>query len=198
MSNDKLKLAIFISGRGSNMKSLVDACRNSEIPAEVSVVVSNVPDAPGLDYASAQGLYTAVVDHKKYDAREAFEDALIAELSEHEIDLVCLAGFMRVLTPHFLARLNVPIINIHPSLLPKYKGLNTHQRAIDAGDTIAGCSVHYVVPDIDSGEILVQKTVAVKPDDTAVTLAERVLEQEHIAYPEAVKIIADKLQKGMQ
>lgn len=185
-----LKLAVFISGRGSNLQSLIDACADENFPASITLVLSNRPNAYGLERAKKAGLQTAVIDHKDFETREAFEQALLDELSGHDIDLICLAGFMRVLTPHFITPWQGRLINIHPSLLPKHKGLNTHQRAIDAGDTQSGCTIHHVVPDIDSGEIIVQKSVAILENDTADTLAARVLEQEHLAYPEAVKILA--------
>lgn len=189
---NKIRLAIFISGRGSNMKALIEACQNADYPAEIAVVLSNKPDAPGLDYAKNAGLQTRAVNHKDYDNRETFETALLEALTSYNVDVICLAGFMRILTPHFIESWGKPMINIHPSLLPKYKGLDTHQRALDAGDSEAGCTVHYVVPEVDSGEIIVQKSVSIEAGDTADTLAARVLEQEHIAYPEAVKIVAGK------
>ena len=191
-TNKDLKLAIFISGRGSNMKALVESCQDDSFPASVSVVLSYDPDAAGLDFAREHVLKTESVNHKDFDTREDFEDALLKTLSNYEVDLICLAGFMRVLTSHFLNALDMPIINIHPSLLPKYKGLNTHERAIEAGDCLAGCTVHFVVPDIDSGEVIVQKSVPIMKGDTAGILAARVLEQEHSAYTQAVKIIAEK------
>ncbi len=190
--NNKLKLAIFISGRGSNMKALVEACNAPDFPAEISLVLSNRPDAAGLDYAKEAGLKTAIVDNKNYKGRAAFEDALLDTLKDYDIDLICLAGFMRILTPHFIAPWKGKIINIHPSLLPDYKGLNTHERVLADGKNETGCTVHHVVPDMDAGPIIVQKRVPVLEGDTPEALAARVLEQEHIAYPEAVTLLAEK------
>ena len=187
---NKINLAVFISGRGSNMQSLIDACRDPDFPARVEVVLSNKPDALGLTVAEESGIPTLIVSHKDYDTKADFEAAMIEALSHYEFDLICLAGFMRVLSADFIDHYQGRIINIHPSLLPDYKGLDTHARALADRKTEAGCTVHYVTPDIDSGEIIVQKSVPIKPDDTAETLAKRVLEQEHAAYPEAIKMIA--------
>jgi len=180
------------------MKSLVEAAKAQEMDAEPIVILSNDPSAAGLDFAKEQGIATEIVDHKAFDNRESFEDAILEALSKYKIDLICLAGFMRILTPHFLNSVGVPIINIHPSLLPKYKGLNTHQRALDVGDTESGCTVHYVVPDIDSGEIIVQKSVPIEQGDTAETLAARVLVEEHKAYLDAVQIVMNKLKHNQR
>ncbi len=194
MGINKLKLAVLISGRGSNLQSLIDACQSPDFPAEISVVLSNVPDVMGLERAKKAGIPTITIDHKNFKGqdRSAFEKSMIDALSDHEIDLVCLAGFMRILTPYFIHHFKDRLINIHPSLLPDYKGLNTHQRALDDGKKEAGCTIHVVVPEVDNGPILVQKSVPVMEDDNAESLAARVLAQEHIAYPEAVKMIAEK------
>ena len=187
----KLKLAVFISGRGSNMRSIVQACAEVDFPAEVSVVVSNNPDAAGLDFAKENGLACVVVDHKSFHGKAAFENAIYDALQDYEIDLICLAGFMRILSADFIARWpENSIINIHPSLLPDYKGLDTHQRAIDDGRDQGGCSVHYVTPEVDGGAVILQRAVPILPDDDADSLAERVLPEEHIAYPEAIRLIA--------
>ena len=185
-----LNLAVFISGRGSNMTALMDACVDADFPADIAVVVSNTPDAGGLEIARAAAIPVCVVNHKDFDTKRTFEDALLAGLAPYGVDLICLAGFMRLLSPHFLDNLDCDIINIHPSLLPAYKGLNTHARALSAGETTAGCTVHRVIADMDAGEVLVQKTVDIMNGDTPKTLAARVLEQEHIAYPEAVRLLA--------
>lgn len=190
MEHQKLKLAIFISGRGSNMSALIEACNTQDFPAEIQIVLSNKPDAPGLQIAQNARLQTVIVDHKNFSDRELFEDALQETLKKHHIDLICLAGFMRVLTSHFIDKWPDKIINIHPSLLPDYKGLHTHERVIADKGQQSGCTVHYVVPEMDAGPIIIQKTVPVLPNDTPDTLAARILEQEHIAYPEAVRIIA--------
>ncbi len=195
MSGDKLQLAVFISGRGSNLQSLVDACAGKNFPAAISIVISNRPDAFGLEHAQKAGIKTAIIDHKNFEGREAFEDALSEELKKHKVDLICLAGFMRVLTARFLGQWPEQVINIHPSLLPYYKGLHTHKRVLEDGMAETGCSVHYVVPEMDSGPILVQKRVPVLPGDTPEKLAARVLEQEHIAYPEAVRLVAENRKK---
>lgn len=194
MGVSKIKLAVLISGRGSNLQSLIDACQGPSFPAEISVVLSNVPDVMGLDHAHKAGIPTITVNHKEFkgQGRENFEKAMIDTLSTYEIDLVCLAGFMRILTPYFINHFKDRLINIHPSLLPDYKGLNTHQRAIDDGKKEAGCSIHIVVPNVDDGPVIIQKSVPIMNDDTSETLAARVLEQEHIAYPDAVKMIAEK------
>lgn len=191
-----INIAVLISGRGSNLQSLIDVCAAPDFPASIKIVISNVPGVMGLTRAQKAGIPALTVNHKDYPSREIFEDALLAALSPYNIDLVCLAGFMRVLTPHFIQKWPGRLINIHPSLLPDYKGLDTHARAIADKKTEAGCTVHYVVPEIDSGEIIVQKRVPVMPDDTPETLAARVLMQEHIAYPEAVRIIAEKLARA--
>jgi phosphoribosylglycinamide formyltransferase-1 len=193
LTTRKSNIAVLISGRGSNLQSLIDACAASDFPASIKIVISNVPDVMGLERAQKAGIPAQIINHKNYLSREAFEDALLTALSAYNIDLVCLAGFMRVLTPHFIQKWPGRLINIHPSLLPDYKGLNTHARAIADKKPEAGCTVHYVVPEIDSGEIIIQKRVPVMHGDTPETLGARVLEQEHIAYPEAVRIIAEKL-----
>lgn len=188
---EKLKLAVLISGSGTNLQALIDACQKPDFPAQIAIVLSNKADAYGLTRAKEAGLPTCVVSHTDYADRETFESAMLDALAPYSVDLVCLAGFMRVLTPHFIDHWHGGrLINIHPSLLPAYKGLNTHQRALDDKQTEAGCTIHYVVPDVDSGEIIVQKRVPILQHDTAKTLAARVLEQEHIAYPQAVETLA--------
>ncbi len=177
------RVAIFISGGGSNMEALVDSMTGDH-PARPVLVLSNVPGAGGLARARARGVPTAVVDHRAFGGdRPAFEAALDAELAAARADIICLAGFMRILTPGFVARHAGRILNIHPSLLPKYPGLQTHARAIAAGDAVAGCTVHEVTADLDSGPVLGQARVPVRPGDTARTLAARVLETEHQLYP---------------
>jgi len=193
MGIDKLKLAIFISGRGSNMRSIMKACEDENFPAQIELVLSNRPDAKGFDFAKNNNIPTEIVDHKQYDTRENFEDEILNRLKKYDIDLIVLAGFMRILTPHFVEEYPDKIINIHPSLLPDYKGLNTHERAIKDGKKEAGCTVHFVVPDLDSGPIIVQKKVPILENDTPDILSKRVLEQEHLIYPEAIKLIASKI-----
>jgi len=186
----KRRTAILISGRGSNMASLIAAAREPEFPAEIALVLSNKPDAPGLAAAKAQGIATAAVDHKIYAGREAFEGSLQKMLDAHRIDFICLAGFMRILTPSFVQRWEGRLINIHPSLLPSYKGLHTHERALADGVKVHGCSVHYVVAEMDAGPIIAQAAVAVLDDDTPGSLGARVLEQEHVIYPLALRLAA--------
>ena len=195
MSGDKLNLAVFISGRGSNMQALIKACEDPEFPARINVVISNFPEAAGLEKAQSANIPTEVVNHKDFKTREYFEKALLGTLAKYEVDLICLAGFMRLLSPYFLHPWEERIINIHPSLLPDYKGTNTHERVLEDGKTESGCTVHHVIPEMDSGPVILQKRVPVLEGDTPETLAARVLEQEHIAYPEAVRLIARKRPK---
>ena len=191
----KARLAILISGRGSNMQALIDACTNGELPARVAVVISNKADAEGLARAAAAGVPTRCIDHRKFDTREAFDRALVAALAEFSVDLVILAGFMRILTAEFIGPYLGRLLNIHPSLLPRYPGLNTHQRALDAGDSEAGVTVHFVTQELDGGPPVLQAAVPVEPGDTADTLAARVYVQEHIIYPLAVKwLLQNRLQ----
>ncbi len=189
----RINIAVLISGRGSNLQALIDACAKPDFPAKISVVISNIPGVTGLERAEKAGIPTVVVSHKNHETREKFEDALMETLKKYEVGLVCLAGFMRILTPHFIDRWPERLINIHPSLLPDYKGLHTHERVLTDGRAETGCTIHYVIPAMDSGPAIVQKRVPVKNGDTPETLAARVLEQEHIAYPEAVRIIAGRL-----
>ncbi len=173
------------------MQALIDSCARPDYPAQINLVLSNKPDAPGLERAAKAGIPTTVVNHRNYGERKAFEDALLKALDRYNLDLICLAGFMRILSPHFIESWGQPIINIHPSLLPAYKGTDTHARALAAKERESGCTVHFVVPEVDSGEIIVQKRVNILPGDTPDSLAARILEQEHIAYPEAVRLIAE-------
>lgn len=192
-----MRVAILISGRGSNMRSLVTAASESGYPATIALVLSNRPDAAGLGFARAQGLPVAVVDHKTFGRdREAFERAMQAELDAHGVELVCLAGFMRLLTPWFITRWHDRLVNIHPSLLPAFKGLDTHARALDAGVKVHGCTVHLVRPEMDSGPVLGQLAVPVEDGDTADTLAARVLEAEHRLYPHVLAQLVEGLAKG--
>lgn len=182
----KTRVAALISGRGSNMMALVEAADATDYPAEISLVLSNKADASGLDYAKNKGLATAFVDHKGFPDREAFDKALDETLRAHQIEFVCLAGFMRLLTPWFVTRWQDKLINIHPALLPSYKGLDTHARALADGVALHGCTVHYVRAEMDEGPILGQAAVPVLPDDTEADLARRVLVQEHRLYPAAL------------
>lgn len=185
------RVAILISGRGSNMAALIAAAKAADYPAEIALVLSNVPGAGGLALAEAEGIATATVDHKRYGRdREAFERAVQAELEGHAIEIVCLAGFLRILTPWLVGQWQGRMINIHPALLPAYKGLDTHERALADGAARHGATVHFVVPEMDAGPIILQGEVPVMPDDTAETLGKRVLEVEHRIYPEALRMIA--------
>ena len=185
------RVAVLISGRGSNMAALIDAAKDKNYPAEIVLVVANRPDAGGLDTARAAGIATEVVDHAIYGIdRAAFETTLQAVLTKHRIELVCLAGFMRLLTAGFVNRWPERLINIHPALLPAFKGLNTHQRALDAA-RVHGATVHFVLPEMDAGPIIAQGAVAVRPNDTETTLGARVLAVEHRLYPSALKQIAE-------
>ena len=186
-------LVILISGRGSNMVSIIEAIESGHLAANVSAVISNRPDAAGIDYAKKAGIATEIVNHKAFESREAFDLALANTIDQYKPDLVILAGFMRILTTGFVEHFNDRLINIHPALLPKFKGLNTHQRAIDAGEKEHGASVHMVTAELDDGPVVLQARVPVLEDDTAETLAARVLVQEHKLYPDAIKkLIEDR------
>jgi len=185
------RVACLISGRGSNMAALIEAAKAADYPAEIVLVVSNVPGAGGLATAAAAGIATATVDHKTFGKdRAAFERALQDVLEKHRIDLVCLAGFMRLLTSWFVAQWPNRMLNIHPALLPAFKGLDTHARALAAGVKLHGATVHFVVPEMDSGPVIAQGAVAVHDDDTEAALAARVLAVEHRIYPLALRLVA--------
>lgn len=186
------RVAILISGRGSNMAALIEAAKDKTYPAEIVLVLSNRPDAGGLATAQAANIATAVVDHMKFGKdRAAFERALQEELLKHRIDLVCLAGFMRLLTGNFVERWRERMLNIHPALLPAFKGLDTHKRALEARAKVHGATVHFVVADMDSGPIIAQGAVAVRAGDTEPALAARVLAVEHRIYPLALGLVAE-------
>jgi len=186
------RVAVLISGRGSNMVALIEAAKDSAFPAEIVLVLSNDPSAQGLQRAAASSIATAVVDHKKFGKdREAFERALQRELENSSIEVVCLAGFMRLLTPWFVKQWEGRMLNIHPALLPAFKGLDTHARAIAAGVKEHGATVHFVVPEMDAGPIIAQGVVLVLPGDTEAALAARVLEVEHRIYPQALRLVAE-------
>lgn len=194
MAEDKKRVAVLISGNGSNLQALIDACENDEYyPAKIALVISNKADAYGLHRAKEHKIPSVIIPHKNYDSREDFDSALNKELKKYEIDIVCLAGFMRVLSSNFVNDWEGRMINIHPSLLPKHKGSHAVLDALAAGDTVTGCTVHHVVPKIDSGEIIIQKEVVIDPEDTEETLLEKIHEQEHIAYPEALKQLSESL-----
>jgi phosphoribosylglycinamide formyltransferase 1 len=184
------RVAILISGRGSNMVALIAAAKAADYPAEIALVISNRPDAAGLASAQAAGIATQTIDHRKFASREAFEHELQRTLEVSRIDIVCLAGFMRLLTPWLVSRWINRMLNIHPALLPSYKGLDTHERALADGVKIHGATVHFVAPEMDSGPIIVQGAVGVRDDDTPDTLAARVIAVEHRIYPMALELVA--------
>ncbi|HUR43466.1 MAG TPA: phosphoribosylglycinamide formyltransferase [Aestuariivirga sp.] len=190
----KLRAGILISGRGSNMMSLIEAARAPDYPVEIVCVVSNRPKAKGLEYAAAHCIPTKVIDHKAYASREAFDTALGDYLKANDLDLVACAGFMRFMTPALLARWRGRMLNIHPSLIPAYPGINTHERAIADGAKVHGCTVHLVTEELDNGPIILQAEVPVLSGDTPDTLAARVLTEEHRIYPQALAIVARQLQ----
>ena len=188
-TTERAKLVVIISGRGSNMVSIMDAITANRLNADIVAVISNRPDALGLVVAAAEGININVVDHTAFDDRATFDRVLADTIDRFKPDLVVLAGFMRILTVNFVAQFAGRLLNIHPSLLPKYKGLNTHQRAIDAGEVEHGATVHFVTSELDGGPIVLQAKVLVLKDDDAITLAQRVLVQEHQLYPNAIKKI---------
>jgi phosphoribosylglycinamide formyltransferase 1 len=188
----RLKLGVLISGRGSNLRSLIAACATPGYPAEVALVISNIAGAGGLAFAEQAGIRHITISHRDFAARAAFDAAIEAELAKAGVELICLAGFMRILGPELLTRWTDRVINIHPSLLPSFRGLHVHEQAIAAGVKISGCTVHIVRPAVDDGPILVQAAVPLAADDTPETLAARMLEAEHRVYPLAVRLIAEK------
>jgi phosphoribosylglycinamide formyltransferase 1 len=186
----KKRVGVLISGRGSNMRALVEACHDVRYPAEIVVVVSNVPDAKGLDFARARGIPTEVADHRQWATREAFDQALQNVLTPYALDLVCCAGFMRIMTPVLTKPWSGRMLNIHPSLLPLYKGLHTHARALADAVTVHGASVHFVSNELDGGRVVAQTQVPVFPEDTPETLEARVLAIEHPLYVKALRLVA--------
>ena len=186
MSVTSKSIVVLISGSGTNLQAIIDAVNNGSINAKIAAVISNRPDAPGLERARKVGINAVVIDQKTITDRDQFDEALIDEIDKYGANLIVLAGFMRILTEKFIDRYEHRIINIHPSLLPEFKGLNTHRRALEAGKTRHGASVHFVNNELDDGPVVIQAEVPVLPDDTEQTLAARVLEQEHIIYPMAM------------
>lgn len=187
-----VRLVVLISGNGSNLQAIIDDIANNNLPAQIVAVISNKADAYGLERAKKAGIQQYVLSHKDFADREQYDHALQELIDSKQPDLIILAGFMRILTNNFVNHFLHKMMNIHPSLLPKYKGLDTHQRAIDAGDKEHGCSVHFVTPELDDGPVILQAKVEVKKNDTAETLAARVHEQEHILYPKAIRLFAEK------
>ncbi len=187
-----MRVAVLISSRGSNMQALVRACEAEGFPAEIVTVLSNNPEAGGLEFAASHNIPTKVINHRDFDNREDFDAAISEYLTEQRVDLICLAGFMRLLTPDFVNKWRDRIVNIHPSLLPAFKGLHVHERAIESGARFTGCTVHYVRPEMDDGPIIAQAAVPILQDDTPDDLAARILVQEHRIYPLALKLIAER------
>ncbi len=187
----KPRVAILISGRGSNMMSLIEAAASPDYPAEIATVISNRPEAHGLARAQAANIPVRTVDHKAFPDRTAFDAALDAVLEEEQVDFVCLAGFLRLLTPGFTEKWRGRMINIHPALLPSFRGLHTHEQALETGVKIHGCTVHFVTPEMDVGPIIMQAAVPVMEDDTPLSLGARVLAQEHVIYPAALRLVCE-------
>ena len=187
------RLGVLISGRGSNLKAIIDAIEEKRLDASIAIVISNHADAPGLDHARQAGIQTLVIGHKSFSTREDYDRALVKALNDRQVGLVCLAGFMRLLSPVFIDAFPDRILNIHPSLLPKYAGLHPQQQALDDGATVSGATVHFVNADLDAGPIVFQESVPVKAGDTAETLAARILTVEHQLYPRAIQHVLDQL-----
>ena len=184
-------VAVLISGSGTNLQALIDNCARDDFPANIVLVISNNPGAKGLERAEKAGIATKVINHRDYDDRETYDDQLHEALNEADVKLICLAGFMRILDARFVNRWRNRMLNIHPSLLPSFKGLHTHERAIESGVQFTGCTVHFVNPELDDGPIITQAVVAINPGEGADKLAERVLSQEHIIYPQALRLVAE-------
>ena len=184
-------LGVLISGRGSNLQAILDAIASGALDARVGVVVSNKPQAAGLERASRAGVPTKVISHRGFSTREAFDEAVLEALREHDVDVVCLAGFMRILSPVLVRAFPNRILNIHPSLLPSFVGLDAQRQAVEHGVKVSGCTVHLVDEELDHGPILLQRAVPVNEEDTEEELSSRILEQEHLAYPEAIGLILD-------
>ena len=187
------RLGVLISGRGSNLKAIIDAIEEKRLDASIAIVISNHADAPGLDHARQAGIQTLVIGHTSFSTREDYDRALVKALNDRQVGLVCLAGFMRLLSPVFIDAFPDRILNIHPSLLPKYAGLHPQQQALDDGATVSGATVHFVNADLDAGPIVFQESVPVKAGDTAETLAARILTVEHQLYPRAIQHVLDRL-----
>lgn len=191
----RINVGVLASGRGSNFEALVRATRREAIDADIRVLIANVPGAPALDRAAALEVPALTIDHRQFGTRREFEQAVTAELDRHDVRLVCLAGFMRILSPWFTARWSNKVMNIHPSLLPAFaglRGIQVHEAVIASGVRVTGCTVHFVSDDLDGGPIIVQRAIAVRDDDTPESLALRVLVEEHHAYPEAVKLYCEQ------
>lgn len=184
-------VAVLISGSGTNLQALIDACESDDFPARIALVISNNPGVKGLERAEKAGIPTKVINHRDFESREAFDDQLHEALNECGAKLICLAGFMRILDARFVNRWRNRMLNIHPSLLPAFKGLHTQERALEAGVRFTGCTVHFVNPELDDGPIIAQAAIAISAEDDPETLAAKVLEKEHIIYPQALKLVAE-------
>ena len=187
------RLGVLISGRGSNLKAIIDAIASGRLDASIAIVISNQADAAGLDPARAAGIETLVLSHQAFATREEYDRAMVKELQDRQVTLVCLAGFMRLLSPVFVDAFPARILNIHPSLLPKYPGLHPQQQALDDGAAVSGATVHIVNKELDAGPVILQRAVPILPDDTAETLAARILEIEHALYPDAIAAVLDQI-----
>ncbi len=195
MPSEKFKLAVLVSGRGSNLQAIIDSIEKNNLPAEISLILSNVPDAYALQRGKKHGLESVFLDPKKFSKRDDYEKRMIELLQTKSIDLVCLAGFMRILGKKFIEAFSGKIINIHPSLLPAFPGLNVQKRALEHGAKFSGCTVHFVNEEVDGGAIILQAVVPILDDDDVQSLSDKILEQEHIIYPEAIRLIVeDKLE----
>lgn len=192
MSVASKRLGVLISGRGSNLKAIIEAIDERRLDATIAIVISNRANAPGLDHARAAGIETMVLAHRDFSTREEFDREMVTVLRDRRVDVVCLAGFMRLLSPVFVDAFPSRILNIHPSLLPKYPGLHPQQQALDDGATVSGATVHIVNKDLDAGPIVSQREVPVLPGDSAETLAARILDVEHRLYPEAIQLVLDR------
>jgi phosphoribosylglycinamide formyltransferase-1 len=191
-SSPPRSLGVLISGRGSNLKAIIDAIADGRLAASIAVVISNRADAPGLDHARVAGIETLVLSHRAFATREDYDRALVKELDDRGVSLVCLAGFMRLLSPVLVDAFPSRILNIHPSLLPKYPGLHPQQQALDDGATVTGATVHFVNKELDAGPVILQREVPVLPGDTVDTLSVRILEAEHVLYPEAIAAVLNQ------
>ena len=191
MDPDKFILAVLVSGRGSNLQAIIDSIEKNDLSAEIALVISNVKDAYALERAHKHGLESIFLDPKSYPDRTGYEQALVERSQSKSVNLICLAGFMRVLVKHFIETFSGRIINIHPSLLPAFPGLNVQNRALEYGARFSGCTVHYVNEEVDGGPIFLQTVVPIYDDDDEATLSERILEQEHIIYPEAIRLVIE-------
>ncbi len=187
----KLKIGVLVSGRGTNLQSIIDNIENKNIPAEIVIIISNIPDAYALSRAEKHGIKTKVIEHKAFKAREEFEKAIIETLKAESVELVCLAGFMRLLSPFFINTFKHRIMNIHPALLPSFPGTHAQKQAFDYGVKITGCTVHFVDEGTDTGPIIIQEAVPVLDNDTDESLSSRILEKEHTLYPKAIKLFAE-------